>query len=112
MSRTSAPLARTHAVSAPLIARFVMGGECSHSVTNVLRGYGDLETEHPCEIPSAKSEPYGVSDGARTRDIPDHNRMLYQLSYAHHVLLAYPNFGLEEFSENSLSRGCIEKEGS
>jgi len=26
-----------------------------------------------------------VSDGARTRDIPDHNRVLYQLSYAHHV---------------------------
>ena len=61
-----------------------MGGECSHSVTNVLHGYGDLETEHPRETPSAKSEPYGVSDGARTRDIPDHNRMLYQLSYAHH----------------------------
>ncbi len=28
----------------------------------------------------------GVSDGARTRDIPDHNRVLYQLSYAHHAL--------------------------
>jgi hypothetical protein len=27
----------------------------------------------------------GVNDGARTRDIPDHNRMLYQLSYIHHV---------------------------
>ena len=27
----------------------------------------------------------GVSDGAWTRDIPDHNRVLYQLSYAHHV---------------------------
>ena len=26
----------------------------------------------------------GVSDGAWTRDIPDHNRVLYQLSYAHH----------------------------
>jgi len=26
-----------------------------------------------------------VSDGARTRDISDHNRVLYQLSYAHHV---------------------------
>ena len=26
-----------------------------------------------------------MSDGARTRDIPDHNRVLYQLSYAHHV---------------------------
>ena len=28
----------------------------------------------------------GVSDGAWTRDIPDHNRVLYQLSYAHHAL--------------------------
>lgn len=28
----------------------------------------------------------GVNDGARTRDIPDHNRMLYQLSYIHHVV--------------------------
>ena len=26
-----------------------------------------------------------MSDGARTRDISDHNRVLYQLSYAHHV---------------------------
>ena len=26
----------------------------------------------------------GVIDGARTRDISDHNRVLYQLSYDHH----------------------------
>lgn len=26
----------------------------------------------------------GVTDGTRTRDIPDHNRVLYQLSYDHH----------------------------
>jgi len=25
-----------------------------------------------------------VIDGARTRDISDHNRVLYQLSYDHH----------------------------
>ena len=31
-------------------------------------------------------ERLGVNDGARTRDISDHNRVLYQLSYAHHVL--------------------------
>ncbi len=31
----------------------------------------------------------GVNDGARTRDIPDHNRVLYQLSYVHHVLIEY-----------------------
>ena len=28
---------------------------------------------------------YGVSDGARTRDPQNHNLMLYQLSYAHHI---------------------------
>ena len=27
-----------------------------------------------------------VSDGARTRDILDHNQVLYQLSYTHHAL--------------------------
>ena len=33
----------------------------------------------------------GVIDGARTRDISDHNRVLYQLSYDHHglVILTY-----------------------
>lgn len=27
----------------------------------------------------------GVSDGFRTRDLLDHNQVLYQLSYAHHL---------------------------
>lgn len=27
----------------------------------------------------------GVSNGARTRDLLDHNQALYQLSYTHHV---------------------------
>jgi hypothetical protein len=27
-----------------------------------------------------------VSDGTRTRDILDHNQVLYQLSYTHHAL--------------------------
>ena len=27
-----------------------------------------------------------MSDGIRTRDILDHNQVLYQLSYTHHVL--------------------------
>ena len=35
-------------------------------------------------------ERLGVNDGARTRDIPDHNRVLYQLSYVHHELLSLP----------------------
>lgn len=28
---------------------------------------------------------YGVSNGTRTRDPLDHNQVLYQLSYTHHV---------------------------
>lgn len=28
---------------------------------------------------------HGVNDGARTRDVSAHNRVLCQLSYAHHV---------------------------
>lgn len=28
----------------------------------------------------------GVSNGIRTRDILDHNQVLYQLSYTHHAL--------------------------
>jgi len=36
-------------------------------------------------ISNNSKESSGVSDGARTRDISDHNRVLYQLSYAHHV---------------------------
>lgn len=27
----------------------------------------------------------GVNDGARTRDLLDHNQVLYQLSYIHHA---------------------------
>ena len=30
----------------------------------------------------------GVSDGTRTRDVLDHNQVLYQLSYTHRVPLA------------------------
>ena len=32
------------------------------------------------------SDPFRVSDGARTRDRLDHNQELYQLSYAHHAI--------------------------
>ena len=34
-------------------------------------------------VPPKKSGDPGVSDGARTRDILDHNQVLYQLSYTH-----------------------------
>lgn len=46
-------------------------------------------------MPSASKEKrkkLGVNDGARTRDISDHNRMLYQLSYAHHEVPILPVF--------------------
>lgn len=31
---------------------------------------------------------YGVSDGTRTRDTQDHNLVLYQLNYTHHVCIS------------------------
>ena len=31
-----------------------------------------------------QGERAGATDGARTRDNPDHNRVLYQLSYGRH----------------------------
>ena len=30
-------------------------------------------------------EVYGVDDGTRTRDTRNHNPMLYQLNYIHHI---------------------------
>src|SRR3954447_17120844 len=36
-----------------------------------------------------RASPRGVSDGARTRDTQDHNLVLYQLSYTHHVRSAH-----------------------
>lgn len=37
---------------------------------------------------SATHAANGVSNGTRTRDHLDHNQVLYQLSYTHHVLPA------------------------
>jgi hypothetical protein len=34
--------------------------------------------------PPEKWSEFRVTDGARTRDIEDHNLALYQLSYGHH----------------------------
>jgi hypothetical protein len=36
-------------------------------------------------LQAAVPHPPGVSDGTRTRDILDHNQVLYQLSYTHHA---------------------------
>ncbi len=36
----------------------------------------------------------GVSNGARTRDILDHNQVLYQLSYTHHVTTLHALTGI------------------
>jgi hypothetical protein len=41
--------------------------------------------EGPSTLPRTASD-LGVSDGTRTRDILDHNQVLYQLSYTHHAL--------------------------
>lgn len=37
------------------------------------------------EKPWERRGNVGVSDGARTRDVLDHNQVLYQLSYTHHA---------------------------
>lgn len=33
-------------------------------------------------------DPSGVADGTRTRDVLDHNQVLYQLNYSHHRCIA------------------------
>jgi hypothetical protein len=35
--------------------------------------------------PICRVLPLWVSDGTRTRDVLDHNQVLYQLSYTHHA---------------------------
>ena len=47
-------------------------------------GFDPLLIECERDLVEFGGQGIGVSDGARTRDIPDHNRVLYQLSYAHH----------------------------
>ncbi len=39
-------------------------------------------------------DPFGVSDGTRTRDSQDHNLVLYQLNYTHHCIRRQPFGGL------------------
>ena len=39
----------------------------------------------PCVGPICQQGLVGVSNGIRTRDILDHNQVLYQLSYTHHA---------------------------
>gem|GEM_PF-5435049 len=34
--------------------------------------------------PQGYGASLGVADGARTRDVLDHNQVLYQLNYSHH----------------------------
>ena len=40
---------------------------------------------HPVQATLLTCSNLGVSDGARTRDPRDHNPVLYQLSYGHHL---------------------------
>ena len=41
--------------------------------------------EQPTTSEPVRGAVCGVSDGGRTRDNRDHNPVLYQLSYTHHV---------------------------
>ena len=50
---------------------------------------------------------YGVSDGARTRDIRRHKPMLYQLSYTHHIKHAnLKQLPINREKQTVISRNC------
>lgn len=59
-------------------------------------------------------DPSGVSNGTRTRDILDHNQVLYQLSYTHH---AHPHRGANSVDHPNAptaparNRGCCPRPG-
>ena len=36
--------------------------------------------------PTPKRRGIGVADGTRTRDVLDHNQVLYRLNYSHHYV--------------------------
>ena len=68
-------------------------------VGNVSPGLSNVSLVESGSARCAKEEPAltndlvragfaGVSNGARTRDILDHNQTLYQLSYTHHAASA------------------------
>ena len=46
---------------------------------------GPLVHKGPLFMPRISGKKNGVGDVIRTRDLLNHNQMLYQLSYAHHV---------------------------
>jgi hypothetical protein len=59
------------------ISRF--SGPFSQRCNKVASPAGEVDPSGPKQILTS-----GVSDGTRTRDIQDHNLVLYQLNYTHH----------------------------
>jgi hypothetical protein len=47
----------------------------------------------------------GVSDGTRTRDVLDHNQVLYQLSYTHHA--SGPSMFLDHTAQREVYRAGV-----
>ena len=48
--------------------------------------YPKIKSEGPERtLRPSRLETYGVGDGTRTRDTRNHNPMLYQLNYTHHI---------------------------
>ena len=50
----------------------------------------------------------GVDNAARTRDLLNHNQLLYRLSYIHHVWVRFPGFAqqmdtIQDFRDNASS---------
>src|SRR5207249_7047160 len=62
--------------------RRVWGARPPNIMTNPAEGRGCLGNPN--------TTGRGVNDGARTRDILDHNQVLYQLSYIHHARGPFP----------------------
>ena len=56
----------------------------SRALTAWLHPYGKEQGRSRCFGPAACS---GVGEGTRTLDTRNHNPMLYQLNYAHHIVL-------------------------
>jgi hypothetical protein len=53
----------------------------------------------------SRLRPLGVSDGTRTRDVLDHNQVLYQLSYTHHA--NGPNMFLDHTAQREVYRAGV-----
>ena len=67
----------------------------SRALTAWLHPYGKEQGRSRCFGPAACS---GVGEGTRTLDTRNHNPMLYQLNYAHHMKKGWPKWDTKEMA--------------